>query len=86
MTLAKNIAREFDHKKRAGCLGVHHIAEYYISVSEVPTAGFEDRLRSFFVGLSTEDVACTGASLLIDALSLLERERLLRLLSLLLTV
>ena len=36
----------------------------YISVSEVPTADFEDRLR--IVGLSTEDVACTGASLLID--------------------
>ena len=68
----------------------------------MPTAGFEDRLRSF-VGFSTEGISCTGVSFLMDlrtkkcqyetrlcsaeltvlsALSLLECERLLRLLSL----
>jgi len=49
----------------------------YISIPEMPTASFEDRLRSL-VGLSTEG---TGTSVRMGVLSslavLLERERLL---------
>ena len=60
--------REFDHKRRAKSFGRHislcrhSYKGCYISIPEMPTAGFEDRLRSL-VGLSTEG---TGMSVRMD--------------------
>lgn len=64
-------------RKRVRCLGRQLLSkrvelsivqekECYISIPEVPTIGFEDRLRSRVVESSAAGIVCTRASVLTD--------------------